>query len=323
MLLGMTEIAPFLPLDFPLPRYAPFTTAMAREAGLTRHRMHSLVQGGLLRNPIRGVYLATEAGDSIPLRAACLKLVVPDDAVITDGHAGWLNGAAMTLAPNEHLALRPISMFRPSGHGRLRNKLSNSGERDLRPGDVIEVEGLPVTSPLRTAWDLGRVASLERGIAGLDAMLRTGAFTADELVAGVERFRKQRWVTHLRVLAPLADGRAESPGESVLRLRWIECALPTPDLQVEVLDHRFGFVARLDLGHPDLLYGGEYDGPEWHDSDDQREADRVRRDAAAAMGWSIDVFRKADVFGPRRTCETTLTAGVEAARRRRGTTIHW
>ena len=42
-------------------------------------------------------------------------------------------GAEMVLAPNEHLELLPVSVFRPSGMGRLRNGLADSGERNLTP----------------------------------------------------------------------------------------------------------------------------------------------------------------------------------------------
>ena len=215
------EEQPFLDRTFALPVDRPFTRAQARAEGFPDARLGRLVALGLLRRPIKGVYVASQVADSPRLRAHCLSLVVPSDYVVCDRHAGWLLGADMILAPGEHLDLRPISVFRPSGHGRLRNDLCDSGERNLTRSDVVEVGGLAVTSPLRTAWDLGRVRSREQALSGLDAMLRLGIFTAPELIRGVERFRGIRWVTRLRELAPLADGRAASPGESVLRLRWL------------------------------------------------------------------------------------------------------
>ena len=82
---------------------------------------------------------------------------MPPDCVVVDRHAAWSLGAPMALAPNEHLEARPITVFRPSGYGRLRNGLTDSGERNLLPMDVMEIGGVQVTAPLRTAWDLGRV----------------------------------------------------------------------------------------------------------------------------------------------------------------------
>ena len=263
---------PCLDESFPLPLDEPFTTKTAYGAGLSRWALHWLLREGFLRRPLKNVYVATQAPDTIDLRAQCLRLVVPADCVICDRHAGWLLGAEMVLRPNEHIHLEPISLFRPSDRGRLRNQLCDSGERNLIPSDITEVRGLPVTTPLRTAWDLGRVRYREQAIAGLDAMLRLGVFTREDLLAGIERFRRMRWVTTLRSIAPIADGRAESPGESVLRLRWIDCGLPTPELQIEVW--RDGvLIARLDVGNEDLRFAAEYDGAEWHSSAEQREHD--------------------------------------------------
>jgi len=137
----------------------------------------------------------------------------------------------MVLAPNEHLEVLPVSMYLPTGR-RLRNPLADSGERRLRPEDITEVMGVPVTTMVRTAWDLGRVRSRERAIGALDQMLRLPGFPREEFLAGVERFRGYRWVTTLRTLAPLADGRAESPPESILRLYWIDAGLPWPTPQL-------------------------------------------------------------------------------------------
>ena len=167
--------APVLDDTSNLPLDVPFTAAVARACGVPRHLLTLWCQLGLLRQPIRRVYVAAQVEDSLMLRAQCLSLATPQDAVITDRHAAWLLGAEMVLAPNEHLEVLPVSMYLPTGR-RLRNGLSVSGERQLRPEDITEVMGLAVTTKLRTAWDLGRVRSRERAISGLDQMLRLPGF---------------------------------------------------------------------------------------------------------------------------------------------------
>jgi len=144
---------------------------------------------------------------------------------------------------------------RCSGHGRnrVRTDLADSGERNLRLEDAVELHGLRVTSPLRTAWDLGRRRSRDRALSGLDARLRPAVFDTTELVFGVPRCTGMQWVTVLRELAPLADGRSESPGESVLRLRWIDLSLPTPRPQVPV-GLPGGRVVYLDLGNEEARF---------------------------------------------------------------------
>lgn len=308
---------PELDDSFPLPLDEPFTATMARDAGLTSFELRWLVSNNYVRHPIHNVYVAARVPDSLDLRCRALRLVVPPDCVIVDRHAGWLLGAQMVLAPNEHLHLRPVSMFRPSGNGRLRNDWADSGERNLLPGDVTEVNGLLVTTPIRTAWDLGRVRWPDSSIAGLDAMLALGAFSHAELLAGVERFRGMRWITVLRVMAPLADERSQSPGESVLRLRWIQAGLMAPTPQFEVW--RNGrLIAVLDLANETLRYAAEYDGVEWHSSDEQVGHDRLRRRDVSEEEWLIDVFTAVDLYGPAANAEARLRIGSIRARRRFG-----
>ncbi|GAA1924629.1 hypothetical protein GCM10009737_27970 [Nocardioides lentus] len=270
------ETTPYLPASFPLPRDEPFTRAQALACGLGPRRLAGLCDQGLLRRPVRGVYLASEAGDSLRLRARSLSLVVPPDAVVCDRHAGWLLGAEMALAPGEHLALRPVSLFRPSGHGRVRRGLVEGGERNLRPEDVTTVHGVRVTTALRTAHDLGRVRDPRFALPAMDAVARLGHFGLPDLVAGVPRFAGMRWVSTLRAMAPLVDPRAESPPESILRMECLDAGLGFLEPQVEVWEHG-ALVARLDLGCADLRLAVEYDGEDWHSSPAQLAHDRARR----------------------------------------------
>jgi len=310
---------PVLPADFPLPLDRPFSSQTARaEAGLDSNDLHSLVSHGLLRRPIRNVYVAAQMPDSIELRCACLLLVVPSDAVVCDRHAGWLHGAEMVLAPGEHLARAPIRIFLPAGRGRLRNGLADSGERTFRRDDLTEVNGVRVTTALRTTWDLGRSRWTDRSLAGMDQMLRLGVFGKEELVAGVERFRGMRWVRVLRVMTPLTDGRAESPPESILRLRWLETLGFAPIPQFEVWEGGT-FLARLDLACEELRWAAEYDGAEWHSSPEQQAHDRERRQLCEVRAnWVITPFRKENLFGPQQDADRLLRVAAGEARARFG-----
>ncbi|HET9423373.1 MAG TPA: hypothetical protein VFO49_19705 [Nocardioides sp.] len=309
----------FLDSSSPLPLERPFTTMEAKAEGVPSKQLTWLVRNGYLRRPIKGVFLAAQAGDSTRLRCQALSLVVPEDCVVCDRHAGWLLGAEMVLAPNEHLELRPISVFRPAGRGRLRNGLTDSGERNLKDSEVIEVGGLRVTTPLRTAWDLGRVRWTDQAIAGIDAMLAIGV-DKNEFLDGIERFRRMRWVTVLRAVGPLGDGRAQSPGESILRLRWIEAHLPTPHPQLEV-HHGGALIAILDIANPDLRYAAEYDGKEWHSSNEQREHDRSRREAVRDEGWVVGVFGSENLFGRHQDADARLRSGALEARQKFGSRV--
>jgi hypothetical protein len=258
--------------------------------------------------------VAAQLPDSTALRTEVLRLVVPPGCFACDETAAWLHGAMMALAPNSHLTLPRVSFFRPADEGRLRNPLAVSGERTVIASDLMDVGGLLVTTPLRTALDLGRLRRRDQALAALDALLRLGCFTREELLSSVERFARHRGVVQLRWLASLADPRSESAGESALRLRWYDAGLPRPELQIPILvDGREVF--RLDLGLEELLFAAEYDGEDFHSAPDQVAADDARRELLRReLHWLIEVFRRSDVHGLRQDADLRLRAAYVRAR---------
>lgn len=301
--------------DFPLPTDAPFTARDAVGAGVRRPDLAALTRAGLLRNPIKGVYVPAQIADDTSSRLACLHLVTPEDAVVVDRHAGWGQGANMLLMPNEHLNALPVSMYLPAGRGRLRNKLADSGERSFREEDLTVVEGVRMTTPLRTALDLGRQRWPEPALTALDALHRLGAFSVPELLSEIDRFKGMRWVTTLREVAPHTDGRSQSGGETVVRWRWKHLPVPPPEPQVEVRSG--GRLAFVDVGNEELRFGVEFQGREWHtgehEDDDETRFDWLRGDA----DWVMEPVWTPDVYGSERL-EDIILAGVRRARSRMG-----
>ncbi|MDT0203290.1 hypothetical protein [Nocardioides sp. AE5] len=305
------------PLDhwFPLPVDQPFTRQEALACGVTDRTLRALIDAALLRRPVRGVFVDHRVPDSLDTRVRILSKVVPPGSFVADRTAGWLHGANMILAPNDHLTVPRVSVFHLPGRDRTRREMVVSGERALAPGDLVEIQGLLVTSPLRTALDLGRFLRRAQALSAMDSLLRLGQFGREELIAGVERFARQRGVRQLRAMAPLADGRSESPGESALRLHWYDAGLPPPELQVPYLEDGRALYY-LDMGLPDLRFAAEYDGEEWHSSDRDVSHDRVRRERMTQRGgWQIEVFRRADVYGRAKDADWALSDAVVEARR--------
>ena len=302
--------------DFPLDLDRPFTYAMARAAGISRRSMAELVEHGLLRRLLRGVYAAAQAPDTQLLRAQAMQLVVPEGCIVTDESAGWLSGAAMILRPGAHLEPPPLTIFAQAGtdHDRLRNGLVASGTRHLLPRDITCVHGVLTTTPLRTAVDLGRLRHRDRAIAALDQLLRLGVFTLEELLAEIPRYRGMRGIRQFRFLAPLADGRSESPGESALRLRFKDAGLTTPEPQQNIYDARGRFIGRADLLIKELLFVAEYNGEEWHD-EEQEPHDAARCKAMEDADHTVRVFTRHNVYGQHQDAIEILNAGVYEARR--------
>ena len=305
--------------SFPLPVDAPFTAAAAAAAGVTPKDLSVLVARGMLRRLLRSVYVAAQVVDSLDLRTAALSLVVPRGAVVTDQSAGWLHGAPMILRPGDHLEVPPVSVFhRGRGH-RLRNGLVSSGQRMMPDRHVMEINGLMVTTPLRTACDLGRSRSRDAAFSGMSMMLRLGAFSHAELLDASSGFRGYRYVRQLRALAPRVDARVESPQEAVTLLRWLDCPdLPRPEPQRPVRAPHWvpGGYYWVDLGIDDLRFGVEYDGTEHHGPDRADHDERRRAWIVGEQGWVLRVVGNANVHGRTRDIEQILRAGVREARAR-------
>ena len=299
--------------SFPLPLDRPFTWNQALATGLSERDLAVLSRTGLLRHPLRGVYVAAQASDNMTQRVRAVSLVLPEGSVVTDRTAAYLHG--VEILPRTSLTTPPaISVFRPEGT-RLRREGVDSGSRMLLRRDVCDIGGLMVTTPLRTACDLGRLLWRYDALAAIDLFLRCGV-PKEALLAEADssRFRGFRWIRQLRTLAPLGDARSESPGESALRLHWIDAGLPDPEPQWWVENDLGVPIFRLDLTAPELRYAAEYDGAEFHD-DEQRAHDGARRNwMRDQRGWVIDVFRKESVYAMRPDPRDLLLQGVINAR---------
>lgn len=309
----LNEAGSLLGAGCPLPLDAPFTTAQARDLGISRRAFEKLVRTGLLRCELRGVYAAAQAPNDPLMRAAALALVLPPDAVVVDRTAAWLHGvdalrrsAAHAPPPLDVIHLTDTRMNRPEVDGR---------RRGLIPADITTVHGISVTTGLRTALDCGRLLWRFDGLAVIDGFVRLGV-PQELMVAELGRFKGFRGVIQLRYLVSIADGRAESGPESALRLHWYDAGLGRPECQWWIYSDSGAPLFRIDIADPAARYGAEYDGEQFHTLDEDTEHDEERRDwLERHRGWKIDPFRKDPVFSKPGIVPELLQAGhAEAVR---------
>ena len=202
----------------------------------------------------------------------CLDLGV--EAVITDRTAAWLHGVSL-LPRSARETPPPVEVFYVTDT-RARRPGVRSGRRGMLPTDIVEIGGVRVTSPVRTACDLARLLWRFDALAAVDGYLRLGV-DHEQLLEQIPRFKGYRGVVQMRAILPLGDGRSESPGESALRLHWYDAGLPSPTLQHWVVDDDGLDRFRLDLALPEAYFAAEYDGIDFHTSPHQRQHDAVRR----------------------------------------------
>lgn len=217
----------------------PFTPAMARAAGIGRSALERMLAEGRVRRLLRGVYLASTVGETAEVRAAAVGLLVPGGAVVVDRTAAWVHGIAV---PGADL-LPPVEALTPATRRGLGRTLSAT--------DVTVLGRVRVTTPLRTAMDLGRSLAPDRAQGVLDAVLREGLCRHRELLAELPRFGRHGGVVQLRHVVALADGRARDAAESALRFHWFAARLPTP-VPGAVVE---GAGLRLALGLPTQRFG--------------------------------------------------------------------
>ncbi len=155
--------------------------------------------------------------------------------------------------------------------------------------DRDERAGLPVTSLERTVVDCARTMSEASALVVADSALRTGAdpTTVEDVL---HRARGLRGVRRAREVLVTADGRAESPGESLTRHAIMSGGLPAPMLQVGV-DTRLGRFW-VDLGWPEQCVAVEFDGFVKYGANGDEAARAVfaekrRQDALEEAGWMV------------------------------------
>jgi len=100
----------------------------------------------------------------------------------------------------------------------------------------------------------------------------------------------------LELVLVLADGGAESPMETRLRLVLVDGGLPRPVTQLVVWDGSGRFVARVDLAYEDRRLAIEYDG-DHHRDRATFQRDLRRQNALQACGWTVLRFTAADIYG--------------------------
>lgn len=225
--------------------------------GLTTRDVQRLCAGGELQQVRHGVYAPPadldERARHLRLVDATLPLLHPD-SVLSHGSAAAAHGLPVTSDLLDRVQVTRCG----GGHGRhARNLVLRTSP--LADGDVTLVDGRAVTSLERTAADLGRILTHEWGVIVCDAALARGA-SIEGLLHQVERDTGRRGNRRALGAIRFADGRAESPLESLSRVQMRRAGIPAPELQHEIRAPSGRLVARTDFWWESYRTVGEADG---------------------------------------------------------------
>ncbi|TQL70688.1 uncharacterized protein DUF559 [Nocardioides albertanoniae] len=274
----------------------PFTAVDVQSMAINRYALDQAISHGDVRRPFRGVYLPSKIDDDPATRAAALVSVVSSHQVISDRSAAWVHGIdAFSLT--EEAQPPPVETCAVRGHTRTRRPGTDGRTRDLVPDDIVVLGGVPVTTPLRTALDLGCNLNRREAMAVLDEFAKKHGVSRSVLSGQLSRFKGRRGVLQLRDLIPLVSSHTESQRESWVKLAIRDAGLPLPEAQVWV-DVEGIPTYRLDFAYRLARVAIEYDGED-HDNEDQHIYDEERRGWLIDHGWTIIIVRKGDFTGDR------------------------
>ena len=157
----------------------------------------------------------------------------------------------------------------------------------LEDDEITDVNGLTVTTPARTAYDLARHLPRDEAIARLDALMHATPFSVEDVLMLAKRHRGARGLRRLRVALPLVDGGAASPQETRLRLLFIDNGFPWPTTQIPVVDERGCLVRMLDMGWEEFMVAAEYDGDQHRTNRKVYAKDMKVHRKLIELGWDV------------------------------------
>jgi hypothetical protein len=252
----------------------PFIGSEALASGaLSRHQLRTRY-----RAVFPNVYLANGAVLSLERRISAAWLWSGGTATIVGAAAAALHGSKW-IPDNVPIELNQSNTRPPPGVLTRRDALADC--------ETQVMDGRRVTTPERTAFDIGRRGAIRSAVVRLDALARATGFKVEDVLRIAKCHPHTPGLRRLETALELVDPGSQSPRESYLRLLLIDAGLPRPQTQIPVLDADGIPVAHIDLGWEEYLVGVEYEGDQ-HQTDRRRYVYDIQRlETLERMGWII------------------------------------
>jgi len=283
----------------------PFHSRDALEHFASPRAFREARRTGIVRRIAYALSIDARVPDSVSVRAQAARLVVPDHAVASDDYAAFILGAD-TRSPGGRWEQRPMYLV---PHARYRSKAGYAlvrQSKNIPDDDVMEIAGLRLTTPLRTAADLLRRKHRPHALAAADALAFARILETGILCAYISTLHHLPGLPQAQELAPRVSHLAESPGESWQRCRILDAGFPRPTLQLAVVDS-YGVERRLDMAYEQFRVASEYDGREFHTARTDRDSDEARRtDLETRLGWRFSIGTYERIFGTSTSFEDEL-----------------
>lgn len=273
-------------------QHALISRHQALVAGLSDDQIFRLVKTGRWDRPQAGVYgvAGVPYTPERTLLAGCLSARV---ATMTFGRsASWM----WRMTPGRQPASYEVVIHRGAGRPRLKG-ITLHRFSDTHLTEPVWHRGVPCTSPLRTAVDLGAVAPFDTVRDAIVAAHRLKLFRMPAVIAELHRVARpgrdgagvlRRVLDELNVLGQWTPSRLELKARELFR----RAGLPEPLSEVVWGDDG---EYRLDFYWPQFALVVEVDGWSFHASDAARRHDLRRQNKLVLAGLGPLRYTWADI----------------------------
>ena len=287
-------------------QHSLFTTRQALEIGYSRTQIHDRLAGDRWTRVASGVHriASTPYTWRTNVMAACLAT----GGVASHRTAAVLHGVWQAQAGQPEITVtRPRSVHR--GVARMHRST------DLIAAHIMRIDGIPTTTPVRLAMDLGAVVPFPVYERAVDDLIARRRLTWDEMLDTLCRMSRRGRNGLGSARALLLERYGDGVPESVLERAFLAlvqgAGLPEPVAQVEVADAA-GFIARVDFAYPDRRVAIELDSRRHHLHADAFERDRAKRNRLQLLGWQVLAYTWEQVIrsGPTIVSQVTRALGI-------------
>ncbi len=263
-----------------------------RAAGFTDDELRRMRAQARLTVVRRGAYVPSadpRLDDAVARHALTVRAAVR--TMSADAVASHVSAAAMHGLVLWNVDLDRVHVTRDRRSGGRRTKVLHVHTAGLDADEIVEVDGVAVTSVSRTLADLARTLPFEQALVVADAALHRHRASPAAFADAVARAAGREGSPPARRVAAAADLRAESPGETRSRVAIARAGLPPPTLQHDVPELK----ARTDFYWEEFRTVGEFDGRTKYGRSLRRGQDpgeavyreKLREDALRDLGLKV------------------------------------
>ncbi|MQA77781.1 MAG: hypothetical protein GEV10_04765 [Streptosporangiales bacterium] len=289
--------------------------------GYTEQDVRRYLRDGLWLRIRRGAYVARAYHDGLDevgrhvLRTRAVVLSLGERTVVSHLSAAALYGLPLWDADLRQVHVTRTDMGAARTEGGVHHHVGN-----LRAGDTTWIDGVAVVQTARAVVETACFASFETAVVAADAALYRDLATPDDLADASAELHAWPYSHDVGAVVGFADGRAESVGESRLRVLFDRMSMPEPVPQVTITDSDGAVVGRVDFLFAEERTVVEFDGKVKYAPDGADPAlvlfrEKRREDRLRELGYEVVRIVWSDLAHPERVVAKVRAAFARAAAR--------